>query len=414
MDKKIALLFPGGGTQYAGMGKSLYEQHKEVKQLYEEAADILAYDIKKVCFEGDLKTLSAMDHAQPAIYLFGIASWLVWQNQYGIKPAFAAGHSQGEYAALAAAGVFKWQDGLRLIRKRGELLKKAGEIHDGGMMAVNKVEGHVVEESCEKVRSEGGKAFVAVYNSPLQHVVSGARSDLEKAARMLESAGAEVNILNINTPSHCPLMDDVVAEFEEALSKLNFHEPHFTIIGNVTARPLQKQEIPGLMLQHLTRPVRWQESMAFMHDTGVDWFLDMGPQAVLQNLNKYLPGQPGGFALDVEEEQNALHTSLQKLLPDAEGFMKKCLVLAVSTKNFNYDDESYQQGVVAPYRELVKIRQEVPHHYQQADKYLKALELIRNLLINKHIPADEVEARLEDLLRSTRMEEVVKNEKVPA
>ncbi|MGB3184034.1 MAG: ACP S-malonyltransferase [Cyclobacteriaceae bacterium] len=414
MDKKLALIFPGGGTQYAGMGRSLYEQHEQVKRLYEEAGDILGYDIKKVCFEGDLQSLSEMDNAQPAIYLFGMASWLVWQDSYGLTPTCAAGHSQGEYAALAAAGVFAWQDGLRLIRKRGELLKKAGQMHNGGMMAVNKVEQNVVEEACETVRPEGGRAYIAVYNSPLQYVVSGTRPDCEKVAERLRPLGADVNILNINTPSHCPLMKEVTAEFEEALSGLSFNRPAFTVIGNVTAEALQTEEIPGRMVEHLTRPVRWQESMARMQEAGVNYFIDMGPQAVLQNLNKYLPGQPAGFALDVEEEREALQTTLQNLLPDAEGFMKKCLVLAVSTKNFNYDDESYQQRVVAPYRDLFKIRQEVPHHYRKTEKYQKAFDLIKTILTNKHIPEEKIEDYLDDLLHSTRMDEVLTNEKAPA
>lgn len=414
MDKTLALIFPGGGTQYTGMGRSLYDQHEQVRRLYEEAGDILGYDIKKVCFEGDLQNLSEMDNAQPAIYLFGIASWFTWHDRYSLTPAFAAGHSQGEYAALAAAGVVAWQDGLRLIRKRGELLKKAGDLHDGGMMAVNKVDGATVEAACKNVRSGGGKAYVAVYNSPLQHVVSGTRPDLEKTAYGLKSTGAEVNILNINTPSHCALMNEVVAEFKETLDKLTFREPGFTIIGNVTAKALSTEEIPGRMLEHLTQPVRWQESMVHMQEAGVDWFIDMGPQAVLQNLNKYLPGQPAGYALDVEDEYKALETALQGEMPDAEGFMKKCLVLAVSTKNFNYDDESYQQEVVAPYRELVKIRQAVPHNYRDKEKYRKAFDLIRTILTNKHIPADQVSTHLDELLHSTRMPEVLNNKETLA
>jgi [acyl-carrier-protein] S-malonyltransferase len=300
---RLALLFPGGGTQYPGMGKALYDSSKIAKELFEEANDILGFNLRRICFEGTLSALSAMNIAQPAIFTVSLAAAKVWMQDTGIQPAFACGHSLGELTALTAAGVFSFEKALSLVHARGILLSEAGQQLNAGMMAVNKMPAAVVEAACEALNNQGAQVYVAVYNSPLQQVVAGNRKDMALLADKLQAAGAETVLLQINTPSHCPLMAAAGNRFREELSACTPGPFSFPVISNVTARPYgQDTDITEMLTRHMTNPVRWEDSITYLKQQDITSAVETQPQAVLKQLMPYITPDIRVYALDVAED----------------------------------------------------------------------------------------------------------------
>jgi len=301
--ERLALLFPGGGTQYPGMGKALYDSSKTVKELFEEANDILGFNLRRICFEGTLSALSAMNIAQPAIFTVSLAAAKVWMQDTGIQPAFACGHSLGELTALTAAGMFSFEDALLLVHARGILLSEAGQQLNAGMMAVNKVPAGVVEAACKALNSKGAQVYVAVYNSPLQQVVAGNRDDMALLADKLQAAGAETVLLQINTPSHCPLMAAAGRRFSENVRACIPGAFNFPVISNVTAEPYTEDtDITEMLTRHMTNPVRWEDSISYLAKQGIATAIETPPQAVLKQLMPYITHNIRVYALDVAED----------------------------------------------------------------------------------------------------------------
>jgi [acyl-carrier-protein] S-malonyltransferase len=391
--KQIAFIFPGGGTQYVGMGKLWYQQYKAVRLLFEEANDILGYNLKKICFEGSLDTLSKMEHSQPAIFLVSIAALQVLSAEADIKPAMACGHSLGEYAALHAAGVLPLQDALEMIGHRGQLLQAAGNTLNATMMAVNKLDSTQVESACRRINDQGGSVYIAVYNSPRQHVISGARKDIALLEKELAATGGDVTVLNINTPSHCPLMAQAAAAFAEKLQHYIPGSFAFPVISNVKAAPYTgSDEVFDTLVAHMIQPVKWADAVGYMEQAGIRYAIELGPQAVLKNLMPYISAGITTYAMDVAEDLKPLQQLLSEDAPAPADFIQQCMAIAVSTKNYNEDQQQYEAGVVKPYRELSALTGNSPQDVSEARI------LLQLILDNKLIPAAEKAYRL-SLLR---------------
>lgn len=387
--ESTAFLFPGGGTQYIGMGKEWYDNYTVVRELFEEANDLLGYNLKKICFEGDLNVLSNMNHAQPAVFVVSVAAYHVFRAEADIVPAMAAGHSLGEYAALHTAGVLSLHDSLRLIRKRGALLHEAGATQDATMMAVSKLDKEVVEDACAKINHSGGHVYVAVYNSPQQHVVSGMRKDIIKLETQLEAMGADVTILNIMTPSHCALMQHAADVFEEELSHYSWGKFSFPVISNVTGKPYTAADnLSEMLVNHMTSPVKWVNIIRYMETSGIRNLIELGPQAILKNLTPYISSGMKAYAWDIAEDVIAAG----KQLKDHGAYIRRCMAIAVSTKNYNDDMEEYGENVVKPFRELEEMAAQEIMLPEYPDK---ALYLLETILDYKKVPDKEKIKRLE-------------------
>jgi [acyl-carrier-protein] S-malonyltransferase len=305
--KNIAVLFPGGGTQYVGMGKMLFDKYKIVRELFEEANDILGYNLRKICFEGDLDKLSRMNNSQPAIFTVSVAAYQVLKQETGVLPAFACGHSLGEYTALTCSGALQFSEVLPLVKRRGELLQKAGNDYDATMMAVSKVSSVLVEEECSVLNENGGHVYVAVYNSDKQQVISGTRRDIAELSAQLAKRGAEPVILNINTPSHCPLMAQAAAEFKSELKQYGYSKPDFPVISNVTGLPYNDSDnVFDMLTQHMVQPVRWLDTINYLVANDIACAIDIGPQAVLKNLIPFITNRITAFAFDAIEDAIAI------------------------------------------------------------------------------------------------------------
>jgi len=284
---RLAFIFPGQGSQSVGMGRDIYEAYPVARAIYDEADAVLGFSLSALCFEGPEEALNDTVNTQPAIFVTSVAFWRVMEPQLPQAASFFAGHSLGEYSALVAAGALDFAAGLRLVRERGRLMKAAGEQSRGGMAAVLGLDAATLDGICQQAReATGGVVQAANYNSPGQIVISGDEETLAEAMAQAKAAGARrVVRLAVSIAAHSPLMSPAVASFRKAVEATPFRAPAVPVVGNVTARPLTSvDEIVDELVQQLTAPVRWTESVQWMIGQGVDTFVEVGPGKVLTGL----------------------------------------------------------------------------------------------------------------------------------
>jgi [acyl-carrier-protein] S-malonyltransferase len=279
-----AFVFPGQGSQYVGMGRDLYEQLPEAQQRFDQADALLGFPLSKICFEGPEEELRQTKNTQPAIFLH---SMVLAGLYHGERAMMAAGHSLGEYSALVYAGALTFEDGLRLVRLRGELMQQAGIEQPGTMAAVVGLEPSVVDEVC-RTASSAGIVQSANFNSPGQVVVSGSVAGVRKAMELAKERGAKlVKELPVSGAFHSPLMEFAGSGLKSALEKTSIADASIPVYANVTARPVQKaEEIRRLLYEQLTNPVRWEETVTNMAVDHAGIFVEIGPGKVLQGLVK--------------------------------------------------------------------------------------------------------------------------------
>ena len=279
-----AFVFPGQGSQYVGMGKDLYGQNAGARTLFDQADSILGFSLTKICFEGPDDELRQTKNTQPAIFLHSmVAAGLVQSG----KASMAAGHSLGEYSALVYAGALTFEDALRLVRLRGELMQQAGIEKPGTMAAVVGLDPAAVGEVC-CTAWDTGVVQAANFNSPGQIVISGSVEGVRKAMELAKARGAKlVKELPVSGAFHSPLMESAKEGLHTALEKILIRDAAIPVYANVTAKPVQKsEEIRRLLNDQLTSPVRWEETIRNMAADGADKFVEIGPGKVLQGLVK--------------------------------------------------------------------------------------------------------------------------------
>lgn len=279
----FALIFPGQGAQYVGMGRDLYEQYPAVKVIYEKANKILGFDIAKICFEGPKEELTRTDICQPAILITSIAALRSLESILSspILPYAALGLSLGEYTALVCAGSFTFKDGVHLVRKRGEFMEEASRENPGNMASII---GLPLKET-EKVCEEAG-AQIANLNCPGQIVISGVKKKVEAALSLARERGAKRAIpLEVSGAFHSDLMEPAANKLKLEIDKINICAPKIKVISNVTARyEISSKEIRDNLVAQVKSPVLWEDSIRFLVGEGIKKFIEVGPGKVLAGL----------------------------------------------------------------------------------------------------------------------------------
>ena len=290
-----AYVFPGQGSQYVGMGKDLFEAHPASRALMEKADAILGVPLSGFCFSGPEEELRQTRNTQPAIFLHSIALLSAMPG----RPAMVAGHSLGEYSALVAAGALDFEDALRLVRLRGELMQRAGEDHPGTMAAVVGLSPRVIEEVCREA-APAGIVQPANFNSPGQIVISGSVAGVRKGMEIAKARGARmVKELVVSGAFHSPLMESAQGGLKEALDRTAIRDARIPVYANVTAEPvLRADEIRTLLVRQLTSPVRWEESVRNMARDGMTACTEIGPGKVLQGLIKRITPEVATAGVD--------------------------------------------------------------------------------------------------------------------
>jgi len=283
----IGFVFPGQGSQHAGMGKDLADNFPVAKQAFEEANDSLGFDLAALCFEGPEEELKLTTNTQPAILTVSIASLRVIERETGLVPAFAAGHSLGEYSALVGAGALSFADAVRVVRKRGAFMQEAVPVGEGAMAAIIGLDGEPLEEVCREA-AQGKVVSPANFNSPGQVVIAGHAEAVERAIEIAKGRGAKRALpLPVSAPFHCSLMVPAGERLREVLEGIAVNSLNIPVISNVEAAPnADASRVKDLLVSQVSAPVRWEESVRAMIGLGVERFVEIGPGKVLAGLVK--------------------------------------------------------------------------------------------------------------------------------
>ncbi len=287
--EKTAFLFPGQGSQAVGMGADLSLAYPVARATFALADTLLGFSISDLAFDGPESELNDTINTQPALLVHAVAALRVFQEKFpNFQPAYTAGHSMGELSALVASGVTDFPSGLRLARRRGELMKQAGQTNPGGMIAVLGLDAPILAEICAQASAPGEVMQVANDNCPGQVVVSGHGAALRRFIPLAEAAKARKVIpLAVSIAAHSPLMASAQAAFNQAVDEMPKADPKIPLVGNVSALPLRRvRDIEDDLKAQLTSPVRWTESIEMLADMGVDTFIEFGSGNVLTGLVK--------------------------------------------------------------------------------------------------------------------------------
>jgi [acyl-carrier-protein] S-malonyltransferase len=283
----LAFVFPGQGSQSVGMLAGLAADYPDVKQTFERASDALGKNLWSLVTEGPEEELNQTHNTQPVMLAAGVAVWEVWRKHSNVRPAWMAGHSLGEYTALVCSDALAFEDGVKLVAARGRLMQEAVPSGVGAMAAILGLEDHQVVQVCANA-SEGEIVSAVNFNSPGQVVIAGNSAAVERAMREAKAAGAKrVVLLPVSVPSHCALMEPAAKKLDEQLQHTAIDTPKMTLIHNVDVASHSAPEvIRNALKEQLYKSVRWADSIKFMHDQGVTFFVECGPGKVLVGLNK--------------------------------------------------------------------------------------------------------------------------------
>ena len=308
--KTTAFVFPGQGSQFVGMGKELAQSSMAARATFAEADEYLGFKLSQLCWEGPEAELTDTLNAQPALLTCSVAALRALHERLGEHPpALLAGHSLGEISALVAAGSLEFEDGIALVRRRGEVMKAAGQRAPGGMAAILNLDAPALVEVCAEAAAQIGRVVqVANDNCPGQVVISGDLAALEKAMELAKARGAKRALkLPVSIAAHSPLMQSAVEDFRRMVDGMPFIAPIPAVVGNVQAAPLSdpndiRIELPA----QLTSPVRWTESVRYMLAHGVTTFVELGSKDVLTGLLKRIDANARGVAVGTPEAVAAL------------------------------------------------------------------------------------------------------------
>ncbi|KAA8785062.1 ACP S-malonyltransferase [Paenibacillus amylolyticus] len=397
---KIALLFPGQGSQYVGMCKSLIADHAIVKSTFDEASEALGINLTQICLEDPHSELSRTEITQPALLTAGVAMFRQYMQEIGILPAYFAGHSLGEITALTCTGAIAFEDAVRIVRARGRFMQEAVGIGQGAMAAVSEVDVHDVEAAC----SDAGNVAVSNYNSPRQVVISGLAEDVERVSEQLAAKGAVVRALNVSAPFHSPLMAPAAAQFREELQQYKFRNPIWAMVSNVDAKVYRDStKIITNLTNQMTMPVRWYETVSHLSEVGVTHALELGPKSVLKNLMRDCDTSIKTYSYDHENDRKEFAVQVASELKRVPTVVTRCLGIAVATRNQNWDNEEYKQGVVIPYRRIQEMQDELDKSNSKPslEQMKEAILMLKSVFATKRVPQEEQEERFHQLLTET-------------
>lgn len=311
MTQGVAYIFPGQGSQYVGMGKDAFEQSQIAMALYQRADAVLGFPLTEISFSGPEEKLRQTEITQPAIFMHSMA---LGAHVPVSDAIVTAGHSLGEYSALVFAGAITFEDGLKLVRLRGQLMQRAGVEQPGTMAAIIGLDGPTLEAVCEEAES-AGIVRCANFNSPGQIVISGAVAGVKNAMVIAKTRGARmVKELVVSGAFHSPLMQTARDAFQAQLEQVHIEKARIPVYSNVSACPVtEPSEIRRMLAEQLTAPVRWEESMRAMISAGIRTFVEIGPGTVLQGLAKRIDSSVAAVGVDKFDDVGSYLTLSQAM-----------------------------------------------------------------------------------------------------
>lgn len=293
-----AFVFPGQGSQKAGMLAELAEQFSLIGQTFDESSTALGFDLWQIAQSGE--QLDQTTYTQPVLLTASIAIWRLWQELGGVMPVVMAGHSLGEYSALVAAGSLNLSDAVKLVHLRGQLMQDAVAEGQGAMAALLGKPDHEIEKLCAQIAEQTGLVVEAAnYNAAGQVVIAGSKDAVSQAIVQAKEQGAKAIVLPVSVPSHCALMQPAAEKLAHALANTQFNAPLIPVVQNVNAQiEADVDSIKTVLIHQLYRPVRWTQSMQMLASLGTEYVVECGAGNVLANLAKRLPSVKAAYATD--------------------------------------------------------------------------------------------------------------------
>ncbi|MGF9817142.1 ACP S-malonyltransferase [Brevibacillus agri] len=401
---KIALLFPGQGSQYNLMGKALLESSPEARDIFQRTNEILGYDLLAIINGGNLEQLTRTEHAQPAIFAYSYAIFQSIWKEKKFFPSFMAGHSLGEFTALTCADVFRYEDALRLVMERATIMQQATADGFGGMAAINGLHPLLVEEECARVSNGEDQIVVANYNSSNQVVISGAKSLIKVAMENLAKIGAITIPLQVSAPFHTPYLELSNQMFQRAIAQTPMSALKWPVISNVDAKPYSHPaEIQERLSVQMISAVRWKETIEYMLRQGVNTFIELGPKSALTNLLKrdFSHVRAYSYEENYEEITAAIDEQIAEKRPSV---ISRSLAIAVCTRNQNWNEEEYQKGVIEPYRKIQALgnKLEEEGREESIEEIRQAIEMLRSVFVTKKVPLEEQRERFTQIFDETK------------
>ncbi|PHS10316.1 MAG: [acyl-carrier-protein] S-malonyltransferase [Kordia sp.] len=403
--KSYALIFPGQGAQYVGMGKELFDRFESVKTLFKKANEILGFDLQKLCFEGPISELTKTVNTQPAILTCSIAAYYALLEGNETLPSYTAGHSLGEFSALVIAGVLTFEDALRIVRKRGELMQEAISNGTGAMAAIANLDKDSIISICNELSTETEFVVPSNYNSPKQIVISGSENLVKKACKKCSDKGAMAIPLKVSAPFHSPYMENAAEGLRKEIAKYNLGEFKCPVISNVTGEPYSnKNEVTEMLVSQMINAVQWHKTIDFITDNGIEEFVELGPNTILKRLIKTCNKDVKTWSSDDNmDEIISKFSSNNNRDMNRNKVISKCISIAVSTKNRNFDKNEYQQGVIDNYNKLNDLNQNIEDNKLEAtDAQMNtAMGWLQDILNTKKTPKSEKQSRIKELMTDT-------------
>lgn len=287
MSQKLALVFPGQGSQTVGMLADLYAEYEIVRDTFAESSAALGYDLWQLVANGPEADLNETHRTQPALLTASVAIWRLWQQQGGGTPDYLAGHSLGEYSALVCAGVLSLGDAVSLVEKRGQYMQTAVPAGTGAMSAIIGLDDALIAKACDEA-AQGEVVSPVNFNSPGQVVIAGNKAAVERANELCKAAGAKRALpLPVSVPSHCALMKPAAAQLASDLASMGFNAPSFAVVNNVdVAIAADEAAVKDALVRQLYSPVRWTETIEWLSAQGVTQVVEIGAGKVLNGLVK--------------------------------------------------------------------------------------------------------------------------------
>lgn len=399
---KLALVFPGVGSQHTLMAQSFYEHSPAAKLIFEEASDVLRLDMKALCFDNDkAEQLNQIDMSQLALLTASIAIFKAFEQETGICTNYMIGHSLGEYSALCASGAMSFADALRIVQQRGAIIQETIKHIDGTMMWVINVETEAVEQICRESAAKGLDLYISAYDSPTQHSISGTREAVMQAVPLIEKLGGIVYPLKLSGPFHSPLMKSAADEMMSVLTRYSFNESCCEVIANCNGQPYTGKDIASVLAQQLISPVRWQESVKYVASCQVEHVIEIGPKDVLKFLVRKCVPELNPFSYNDFSLTEKLKA--QYMIQEKEwlSVIERCLKIAVCSRNYNKNIEEYRKYAISPYHTIERIYEQLVDGRQsiEVSHVRQAIEMVVAVLETKKLPLQLIDAQFKNILK---------------
>ena len=406
---KIALLFPGQGSQYKGMGKFFYNNYKIAKDIFEESSEVLKMEVKDICFGESENNINLTSYTQPAIFTTNYAMYKVFEKEYGLVPDYLCGHSLGEYSALTVSEAILFQEALNLVKIRGEIMESSGEM--GVMAAIVGIEEKYIQTECKKISIDKNKGvFISAINSSTEIIVSGQLKFVEKLKEKILEMGGLFTLLNLSGPFHSPLMTEAARLFKNELESLKINNMKYPVISNVSALPYaNKNDIILNLYQQLFSPVLWKDTIDYLLQSEVKCFVEIGPKAVLRNLilNNY--EDITSITYDKEMDRTTFKEYIKKRKLD---LMSKFIAIAICTKNNNHnDDELYNKMFKNEYKNYFQefIEMKDKNEEPSQEKIVEGLEMLLSTFKGKNTSEIEIQSRIKQIVENATIKNYLDN-----